>query len=177
MAYEIIENDERIAIHGNCLVDTLTVQKPLTIDGDLIARHVSAPKIMQRHGSLIARTIDADGVDAEILGVFLSDGVLKDGWRWKWLRPVAELPDATQWGSESSIENACRLFEHPALVTDDFFATQTMAYIRRRPSCGRARVLFSYMLEDLKRCKLFTPLGLMVAEPMIEHGLPRDWRW
>ncbi len=177
MPYELVENPEAIFIYGVCFVDTLLVAKPLFIEGDLITHAVSAPKITVVNGSLVAKLIECDDVRADILGVALESGYIKDSWRWNYLRPFTELPREDDWTSEHSIENVVRLFEHPGLVKDPAVAKMLLAKVRARPTCGRARVLFGIALEELVEKDALTELGVAVAWPFIADDLPKDWRW
>lgn len=177
MAYELVENPDGIFIYGVCFADTIAFSKPLHLEGDLICQAVSAPSIHVTNGSLMVKLIECDDVRADILGVWMDDGYVKDSWRWNYLRPFWELPNESAWSSEASIENVVKLLEHPAIVKDPTVASMLLQKVRARPTCGRARVLFGVALEELVEKDALTELGVAVVWPMISDGLPKDWRW
>lgn len=180
MPYEIVENATSVMIHGTCFIDELVTPKMIVVDGDLVCDRVYSWRVEVAHGSLICSHIEAWQVDANILGVHQLDRLFepRDGWAYRYLRPVFAPPDPAKWDSTTTIENVCAMLESPMIVaTPHEPTTALLAKVRRHPTCGRARVLFQVALETLKEHDAFTPLGKQIAEPLLEHGLPKDWRW
>lgn len=183
MPYELIENDHAVMIHGACFIDELVTKKQLVVDGDLVAERVQAPSIELTHGSLVAKQLACDFVTAEILGTYeltkpFASAPGRQFYSYTWLRPVLAPLDATKWEGADSVEGVLALLESPAIVaTPHEPTTALLAKIRKRPTCGRARVLVAVALETLMEHDAFTSLGKQAATPMLACGLPKDWRW
>jgi hypothetical protein len=178
MAYEIIENDSAVMIHGNCFIDELVTMKPIIVEGDLVTNRVRATTLTVRHGSLLAGCIEATDVDVDILGLPLPSTFWADRARYIWLRPFKRLPDPSAWTSEASIRNVIEMFLWSELTTNVAPIERLLTKVSARPSCGRARVLFQYALEELRDTKSLTPLGDRVVMHLLDNDdLPQHWRF
>lgn len=184
MAYEIVETADTLAIHGNCFIDELITGKTIVVDGDLVADRVAARAVSVVRGSLLCPKVSvmaSGSADAEILGVYALDRafVAPKNWSYRWLRPVFGRPDERKWSSEHSIRGVAATLEHPAIVAKHVGSvTAALEKALARPTCGRARVLFHFALEELRDHDALTPLGAQVVACMLrEDDLPKNWRW
>jgi hypothetical protein len=181
MAFEMIDNGAIIQLFGNVFLPELVTDKPVSVDGDLIAGVVRAPQLTLMHGSLIVPRLNVETLHADILGIFDLTRlyVAPANWTYKWLRPVVEMPLPDQWQSELSIERVAALFLHPALVKDPTPIRTLIERALSRKSCGRARVLYTVALELVEgRDDVVTPLGKQVAACFLaQERLPDAWRF